>query len=1713
MKKKFGLIAFIAVCTIAITIGIASFTLGMDGSSGTSTNTGNLGGIYNSYVSQIQRIIDNSNLSSEYSSDITHYHIVQIVDSQAVVDEENKKFSEYLTNYINHAEDDQSLTAGNFRTEIIGTAMKAKYIDLQTFSADSEDLAEAIRGADLIYIACNDSYKTSSDMSNDAVLALETYALSEFKPVIVDSDIVGVIENVTNSSSTAKNPKIATYIKKLKGDEQTNNNGTFSFKTSDMTWEQYFDDSYTESTYTLFNNKANYTWNTFDYAGGYQHKVLEIVPDQATKDATTDFEKCVTDGTFAAKAFFNPVSTDNIAYEKVTFTEFVTMVENKFTELKAQYQQQLDDGTITEMPADNKIYQRTMFDYDFIYMNHTSEEKIYVNGTNDFTDNAINALKGFRNKTQADRNPNETYASKVYVNRLMIDNNFISVYKTSATSGSTTTTVDTTTNAYKFITKLISNDGLTAYVKNVEITKKGYFGAMDEDKASAITALINRSTYRNFSAGNGSSFKVLEIQPYYSVTNEDWYNAKQSELTNKLENPVKQEINEVMNNMYKDGALTADTPYYTFTMTQAKIAAATGLNVDQIALTTVSANALNAMSVNLLEDYDLIYIGGVNQSIKDKTEWNSYKILTSSKNKMVSSDYHFISFSPDDINNFYFASTPSSTEKLQYLSNNAYVYPCYTHTGDFSGITDQRNIFTNLVNGDYKQSATRLNGNDITANLYGQLYSFIAAGMPVIVDDNVLDTDYLIGGSSANATLVEDTQYRVKTDSGVTLNRLKLDATVDENADLTFKNKSGSMQTIKYKQTNYSKKTMIARRESTIDPESYVYQLMYQIAENKDSGIYHADNVLVGFDDKDVVSSPNLYRETVTADAEETVPEDIEETDYTEKKPLISELTGEEFEGYDKVSIFNNKVEKTILGEINYAKSGAGIQLKHFLNMHGVNRPSLNLIKAPKDYDSEATKEQNENSHSPTFSFSIDGATGTTYNVKLYYDFDGDGKYRDEQVVSRYNSLEYDTEVVAEINYTAGTDGIVTFSKGANGVKDNFEIPNDFVGLMPYKLVVTDAKGKKTSVIGYPKYYTQENNKQEIRLLQIIPGYENGGLKEISNDVTTLCADENTLSNGQTLSNHEHTFGIVSCNNSNDNLASRLFDEYDIDLTIMTTGQFCEMANCYLADYCKNFAENKVRDGLTEEEIDKFEEFMSKYYNSATGKMKSSWSSVIDWLNTTIYDFYDDLGISDKVFASWLVTGDSSREVTLDTKHADGSEQKFDLGGYNMIIIGFAKEMGGNVYNRADMTNLGCQYIRTFAENYGSIFLGTDTLSFDGFYNTTTMRWGRNINQYLRGCFGMDRFKFTTNGEYSTGSNTEDFYKYINDGNSFDGGGTAYLYKPYTSDTELKSNITGQLMPGEFFTTNSYDGTYEQDSNQNACMAGGGSTDALAYALGSSNTIFKEVSVANIGQGTAMLPTSRIAQNNAGLMTRYPFYISTYPNISTTNSQSFALDLEDEDMTVWYSLAGATNADTSSLYAADALNGRSYYYLYTFRNVTFSGVGYSAIAETANNDDERKLLINAIFNNVAIGAHGPDVEFAAYSGSDNNDDTKFIPKTATSCAILECAKQSQNAVNFDFVITPAKNKKITSAVLFVDADENSDYNGTDSLLKEYDAAYFASKTGSTITVQVSGKDVDTFAQFIQKGKFYISVKVTDSEGKTDVEKMLVSPKSKLFDLH
>lgn len=136
--------------------------------------------------------------------------------------------------------------------------------------------------------------------------------------------------------------------------------------------------------------------------------------------------------------------------------------------------------------------------------------------------------------------------------------------------------------------------------------------------------------------------------------------------------------------------------------------------------------------------------------------------------------------------------------------------------------------------------------------------------------------------------------------------------------------------------------------------------------------------------------------------------------------------------------------------------------------------------------------------------------------------------------------------------------------------------------------------------------------------------------------------------------------------------------------------------------------------------------------------------------------------------------------------------------------------------------------------------------------------------------------------------------------------------------------------------------------------------------------------------------TDRATRNNQGLVTLYPFSLSEKIYISGTHAQSYALDLEDDSTTVWYSLAGGYNKqEGSSMYAASPNDGMDNYFIYSYKNVYYCGAGHSKVTGIGkNNNDERKLYINIICNSVRPSANQPSIHIYDYEKDTYGDKVK-----------------------------------------------------------------------------------------------------------------------------
>ncbi len=121
----------------------------------------------------------------------------------------------------------------------------------------------------------------------------------------------------------------------------------------------------------------------------------------------------------------------------------------------------------------------------------------------------------------------------------------------------------------------------------------------------------------------------------------------------------------------------------------------------------------------------------------------------------------------------------------------------------------------------------------------------------------------------------------------------------------------------------------------------------------------------------------------------------------------------------------------------------------------------------------------------------------------------------------------------------------------------------------------------------------------------------------------------------------------------------------------------------------------------------------------------------------------------------------------------------------------------------------------------------------------------------------------------------------------------------------------------------------------------------------------------------ALLVTSQVDRLNEGQVTMYPFSIPQTLEVAETHAQWYQLDMEDEDIVVWYTLGDDKNAAVNSAYYADTkYDAGNNYYIYSKNNITYSGAGHSVMSSEV----ELRLFVNTIIKAVSGGNYLPEVK-------------------------------------------------------------------------------------------------------------------------------------------
>ena len=295
------------------------------------------------------------------------------------------------------------------------------------------------------------------------------------------------------------------------------------------------------------------------------------------------------------------------------------------------------------------------------------------------------------------------------------------------------------------------------------------------------------------------------------------------------------------------------------------------------------------------------------------------------------------------------------------------------------------------------------------------------------------------------------------------------------------------------------------------------------------------------------------------------------------------------------------------------------------------------------------------------------------------------------------------------------------------------------------------------------------------------------------------------------------------------------------------------------------------------------------------------------------------------------------------------------LNNFDIIVLGFGD------YNNCVTKKCLLDALQSFTESGKSIILSHDNIDFNNNVNSSKDVSHTYFNKYFRTLAGQDRFGVNVRID-------DEKINYENIGTSND---NTYFLK-----YGLNNSDDGLSAFRDIMTSKGFD--YSADIEKYTTDGIEAISDGFALSLNNSNIsggqylLFDFYNVYKLGShdkehssswDSADSPdTSHLTCSNRGQISTYPYYISDDMQIAPTHPQYYQVNLDDKDLTVWYTIEGVSDSDgKSDLYnyylSADTKDARNNYYIYTNGNVIYTGIGHSADIT----DEEYKLFVNTLF--------------------------------------------------------------------------------------------------------------------------------------------------------
>lgn len=1224
--------------------------------------------------------------------------------------------------------------------------------------------------------------------------------------------------------------------------------------------------------------------------------------------------------------------------------------------------------------------------------------------------------------------------------------------------------------------------------------------------AKAIADVINASVYRD---GADNKFKVLEIQPDYPIdlevaalnqTVETAYKTR-SDGTTPITGNYYTVPSDVVSGKSKE-ELSAKTEYYDFDLTKAKIAyAVDGLSYGDISLTQVSTEQLIGMKENIAATYDLVYIGG-DISAMDRNPAEMYK----GQNDIVNSTpgYTYQIF-PTFIM-YYHTGTLS-----QLMAASTYS----PDTAPISGSTEMM-ATPCIGNKYYKTTYLAENGNDLTKTKYDELISYMASGKPVMVSDELTSVYENMQGTNADgqglseAELLqgywykngnlERTNYYLDPSSRMysLVGSLYTRHNSQSGSNVLWGFNSKSTQYISDKDGKYGNSLWTMYVPADSQNGSGIQDLLDSDAQKKawykgtsDGTIYYNyklvwDDVTCASVNRLVTGSAHRTRLTVT-EKPVTYQQGIETTYIkSNRMPFTFRVDGDDasynyklFVDVDKNTKFEssgkdiclssslqNGVDKSVTVTLDTEFFGSAAWYLEITNTSGDVIATANGLSKIVNNKTELAKNEINVLQVQTMAEG-QGATSWGATDTLYFDIESQTAHKIAKYNVFANMVELDNASTTQYEvlgrhenrfgiyeFDTDTDADDYYSNLADEISDDYDINLDLVVASKDKAEFTTGDGKQTS------YACLDTMVEEAEILANGGKVDNMSQEDYANQATVALAAYTKA-----------TSDVVA--------PKKALDTYLTNAIAYMNGTYTGSIN-YQEEFLKNFKTSTDETKQVLQYImdtgDYYIIFWPKYntMNHCEAAFKNhQMSNDYGDRFKTLYEKYVE--VKDKEI-------EAKEKYNTYLRRSYGKDFMKKM--YSILVLGPSDSFGGF---KVDFQKATCQYILDYVSYGGDLFFFHDSMS--PYANAGAV----NLTRSLLSVVGMNRFhvditndvvsysKPISLGEYtvknvayskaSVNTSTLDV-TYTPDGTVDDVTYTSpdtslYYMTPYVNNSAagegLLNSMNSNIMD-IFVKKNAYWQPYlGKEKNlfispvamtalyYNGNMAGATTTLPYVYAQESFKAATAWSQASNQDQ-SACAETVKATQLNSGLVTLYPYNISSSLNISGTHQQAYALDLESNNITVWYTLAGSNNSSNSKMrsskYAADPGDAMEAYYIYTTAYgsgaITYCGSGHSSVTgRRTRNNDERKLFINVIVNSATAVPDMPTIKCydPVETWKDEDELTKDEEILATSGRTVynRVVDAKTDAPTFDYKIGIPENTKITKVNIFYDLnlDEES----------------------------------------------------------------------------